>query len=258
MDLPFWKYQGTGNDFVMLYDPEHLLDRGDSDTIARICHRRFGIGADGLICADQTAEGAWFMQYYNSDGRPSSFCGNGGRCFARFLQDRGLFVDSRLEFYAVDGAHEAILTPQSVHLRMRIPYGFEQTDQNQYFVETGSPHIVQFITQTPDTFDLIPLAHSIRYNDRFKEAGVNVNIAYEDSNGMLRVRTYERGVEDETWSCGTGVTAVATVYTLLQHEQEQMVQIFTPGGQLSVHIRPNEGPWLIGPAVEVFHGVITM
>ena len=253
MLIPFVKYQGTGNDFIMIDDRAMLFPQ-QKDLIERLCHRRFGIGADGLILF-QIKAGVAHMVYFNSDGRPSSMCGNGGRCFAAFGARLGA-LSTNGEFLAVDGPHPyEILTDGRVSLRMKDVDAII-TRPEGLFIDTGSPHVVLRVND-PDDEDLVSVARAIRYNDYFRSVGVNVNLIAMQ-NGALRVRTYERGVEDETYSCGTGVTAAALAAHHLRLASGE-VQVSTKGGLLRVKFSESNGSYsaidLIGPAEMVFEGV---
>lgn len=254
MLIPFAKYQGTGNDFIMI-DDRALRFPQRQDLIERLCHRRFGIGADGLILFMMRADVA-HMVYFNSDGRASSMCGNGGRCFAAFGARLGA-LSAEGEFLAVDGPHPYhIGTDGHVSLRMKDVNSII-TRPEGLFIDTGSPHIVVHVND-PDQEDLIHKARAIRYNDHFNTVGVNVNLIALH-NGKLRVRAYERGVEDETYSCGTGVTAAALAAHHLGLSSSD-VPILTKGGELSVRFRAYDGTYssidLIGPAEMVYEGVV--
>lgn len=227
------------------------------DLIEQICHRRFGVGADGLILLRNEAKGVR-MVYFNSDGRPSSMCGNGGRCFAAFGHAVGA-LPSEGEFLAVDGAHSYSLSATGqVTLGMNDVTRVEQRPEG-LFLNTGSPHVVVAVPD-PDNEDLIVRARAIRYNDHFKAEGVNVNLIALQ-NGVLRVRTYERGVEDETYSCGTGVTAAAMAAQIMGLANAP-VDISTKGGPLRVDFNYSGGVFtrvrLIGPATKVFSGTLSL
>ncbi len=263
----FWKYHGTGNDFVMVDDRAHAFDVADHGRIAYLCHRRFGIGADGLILL-RRAEGYDFeMVYFNADGRPSTMCGNGGRCTVAFAKYLGIIAEET-RFLAVDGPHDARVEPDgTVRLRMidvgpARPAGVGEGD---VFLHTGSPHHVHFLDPAEGPalagFDVYGAGHDIRYDPAYDPAGVNVNFVEipADPAHPWPVRTYERGVEDETLSCGTGVTAVALAAS--RRGAASPVRLQTPGGLLEVSFspRPDGGfanVWLSGPAVRVFGGEI--
>lgn len=255
MKIPFKKYHGTGNDFVMIDNRKNILSGAETDFFAAICHRRFGIGADGVILLNLHADYDFEMDYFNSDGNRSSMCGNGGRCLVQFATDLGLIQD-QATFIAVDGEHEAILTENGVKLKMTAPHGFRKISDQDYWLHTGSPHYVRFLDAPLHDFDVFGTGKAIRYNDEWRAEGTNVNFVHVLENGIAEVRTYERGVEDETWSCGTGVTAVASIMAKVLENQPQKIQLKTPGGNLQVHT--GEFPWLEGPAQFVFEGEIEL
>ncbi|MHA8087999.1 diaminopimelate epimerase [Aquirufa sp. Wall-65K1] len=255
--MKFYKYQGTGNDFVIIDDRAGAFQLGQKE-IAHLCHRRFGIGADGLMLL-QKAEGYDFrMVYYNSDGTEGSMCGNGGRCLVRFASDLGIVQDFTT-FIAIDGEHQAHIDPDKISLHMQNVAEIE-TVSNDYFAQTGSPHLVRFCSAVQSE-DVKNTGAQIRYSDTFKSrGGTNVNFVELTPKGLF-VRTYERGVEDETYSCGTGVTAAALVAHTI-HGLSSPVAIQTLGGNLSIEFKGNAQTgfydvFLIGPAVRVFEGEIT-
>jgi diaminopimelate epimerase len=254
MKLSFHKYHGTGNDFILVDNREKVLQGHEFDYFADLCHRRFGIGADGVILLNEHPEYDFEMDYFNSDGRRSSMCGNGGRCIVRFAHDLGM-TGEQVRFIAIDGPHEAVLTEMGVKLKMGMPHGFSQLQGGDHWIDTGSPHYVRFLDEPVEQLDVFAEGRRIRNSEPYREAGTNVNFA-NLRDGTLHVRTYERGVEDETWSCGTGVTAVAEVHARLHQIASEAVPIRTPGGQLRVHIAEGQAPWLEGPAQFVFSGTI--
>ena len=254
----FHKYQGTGNDFVIIDNRNMQFERSNYVLVEKLCRRRFGIGADGLMLL-QNKEGYDFeMVYYNADGKEGSMCGNGGRCIVEFARTLGLTKEKTI-FYAADGAHEAVVTPGFVSLKMNPVTQVEQT-MDYYFLNTGSPHYVKFVDNLGE-FNVFDEGQKIRYNDRFKEQGTNVNFI-EKLGNQLFVRTYERGVEDETHSCGTGVTAAALVAALHNTATaDNYCSIKTLGGNLSVkYVRKSDNTfddiWLEGSAQFVFKGEI--
>jgi diaminopimelate epimerase len=255
--MHFFKYQGTGNDFILVDIRGQQMPQLD---IAAICHRRFGIGADGLMFLAEKPGYDFEMIYFNSDGKPSSMCGNGGRCIAKFAHSLGLGNENKLSFIAVDGPHEATIKDQTVALGMKPVLHLEKRDTNTYVLNTGSPHFVNFIQQTPADFQLLDFARKIRYNAEFNQEGINVNIVQVTGPNSIAMRTYERGVEDETYSCGTGVTAAALAFQLHGQKTLATVQISTPGGNLQVHSQKTvngfENIILEGPAEFVFNGEI--
>jgi len=256
MIIKFYKYQGTGNDFIMIDNRDKTIPQLTESTIKSLCSRRFGIGADGLILLENTNGYDFKMVYYNSDGRESTMCGNGGRCIVKFAQDLGM-VKENYRFMAIDGEHEAYLRDEKVHLKM-IDIKSPQEQEGGWFIQTGSPHHIVFSAGL-DQLELVEEARKIRYNGYYADEGVNVN--FVDSNqGGLTMRTYERGVEDETYSCGTGVTAAALVSYYTGQSKQKNIPVHTKGGDLSVTFDVSEkgfkDVWLIGPATYVFKGEV--
>ena len=258
MNRIFQKYQGTGNDFILLDDRENSFDHTNEKLIAHLCDRRFGIGADGLMLLRNKQGYDFEMVYFNSDGKPSSMCGNGGRCISRFALDIGAVKKHEVNFLAIDGPHTAIIGPETVKLKMNDVPAVE-AGNDFFYLNTGSPHYVKFLEGVAE-MDVVTEGKKIRYNDRFAREGTNVNFVNKENDGIF-VRTYERGVEDETLSCGTGVTACALAAALngTATAADKCV-VHTRGGNLSVHFR-REGNsftnvWLEGPATFVFKGEI--
>jgi diaminopimelate epimerase len=255
LKLHFTKYQGTGNDFIIIDNRNRQYDGLD---VARLCHPKFGIGGDGLMLL-QDLEGFDFeMVYYNSDGNISSMCGNGGRCLVDFAKNLNVFEGNDTVFKAVDGPHDAHWEEEFVELKMQDVLQMERQGENIYIMNTGSPHYVKFV-ENVDQIDIIPEARAIRYNDVFKHEGINVNFVEVTGPRNIRVRTYERGVENETLSCGTGVTAsaIALARYLAIHAGKHEIQVDTPGGKLMVKYQLNNAAkdvWLCGPAKKVFEG----
>ena len=264
--MRFHKFQGTGNDFVMIDDRARAFDETDQPLIARLCHRRFGIGADGLILLRKKAGFNFEMVYFNADGRPSSMCGNGGRCTVAFAKFLGVISD-QAHFLAVDGPHDArVEADGTVRLRMidvAAPQEAGVGEEGDVFLHTGSPHHVHFLD--PDEhpslaeFNVFAAGHDIRYDQAYDPSGTNVNFVQTpaDPAQPWPVRTYERGVEGETYSCGTGVTAVALAAS--QRGATSPVRLSTPGGELEVAFTQQADGgftdvWLSGPAVRVFEG----
>jgi diaminopimelate epimerase len=256
MTIPFYKYQGTGNDFIILDNRESHNGKLTEEEIRHLCHRRFGIGADGLMMLS-LAEGYDFaMTYFNADGRQGSMCGNGGRCMVRFAYDLGIHRSS-YRFLASDGVHEAELDLNGiVRLRMTDVDKVE-TSLDNYVLNTGSPHFVKFQPEVRD-FDVETEGKVIRNSKKFIREGINVNFVETLNDHTIFVRTYERGVEAETHSCGTGVTASAL---MAAHNETgfNQVDVQTLGGKLSVEFdkvdeQTYRDIWLIGPAEFVFRG----
>lgn len=264
MKIAFYKYQGTGNDFVMIDNLklklEHTLTQ---EIIARICHRRFGIGADGLILLSPSENAAFRMIYYNADGNSSTFCGNGARCTVAFAHKLGLIQDS-CTFEAADGMHQAWVQGKEIKLQMQQPKGYKELSSNSSWLDTGSPHHIEFKNTSIDELDVYDLGKQIRYDQAYTDiGGTNVNFVHELENGRIKVRTYERGVENETFSCGTGVTAAAYAYAQISKEKLDSIHIETIGGQLEVFLKKDqmlgtEILFLQGPAEFVFEGTISI
>lgn len=259
MVVDCYKYQGTGNDFILI-DNRDMSVTLTEDQIKWLCDRRFGIGADGLMLLELEPGADFEMVYFNSDGKESSMCGNGGRCITAFAKHLGL-VDTHAKFIAIDGMHEAKIDGDIVSLKMNDVRNVEVGD-GFYYLNTGSPHYVKFVTDI-ENFDVYKEGKKIRNNDRFVYEGTNVNFI-EKQGDSLFVRTYERGVEDETLSCGTGVTASALVAALKGiSNNKNACLIKTLGGELNVKfdkVLENTfyNIWLEGPAKFVFKTSITV
>ena len=257
MQLHFYKYQGTGNDFVILDNREKIFDAKRTDIVAQLCDRRFGIGADGFMLLENADGYDFKMVYYNADGNESSMCGNGGRCLVKFAYHLGVFKNE-CNFIAVDGKHHAFIDEQNrVHLHM-IDVNSVEKGNDFHWLDTGSPHYVKFVEEQLPTYDVFTEGKAIRNSERFKEEGTNVNFVQQTGAQSLFVRTYERGVEDETFACGTGVTACA----LAAHSKgmESPIAIKVLGGDLAVSFNESStgfnNIYLIGPAEKVFEGTI--
>ena len=255
MKTEFYKYQGTGNDFVILDNRSnqyHLTSR----QVRSICDRRFGIGADGLMLLNELDGYDFEMKYYNANGAESSMCGNGGRCLVKFASDQGI-KRSTYTFLAVDGPHEATFGDDLwVQLKMKDVNEMHE-DEGNCIVDTGSPHYVKIVSNVKN-YNVFNEGKKIRYSKKFAEKGINVNFV-ETEEDKIYVRTYERGVENETFSCGTGVTACALVCA---HNQGfNRVEVQTLGGKLAVEFDKIKEShfsniWLCGPALFVFKGEI--
>ncbi|RMG82072.1 MAG: diaminopimelate epimerase, partial [Bacteroidetes bacterium] len=258
MIIPFFKYQGTGNDFVLLDQRIHTYVKpSDTELIRHLCDRRFGVGADGLIFLKNHPEFDFEMVYFNADGRQSTMCGNGGRCIAAFAQHLGL-VSDKCRFLAIDGEHEAIIHPgNEIELKMGT-VGHIQTGANHFILDTGSPHYVVFVEDLDD-LNVVESAKMIRYSAPFRKEGINVNFV-QPENGQLKIATYERGVEDETLSCGTGVTAAALAWHFKNNgNAPSEIPVRAKGGFLKVRFTPHPSGeyrdiWLCGKAELVFEG----
>lgn len=258
MQLTFYKYQGTGNDFVMIDNRSEFFPKNNTKLVAQLCDRRFGIGGDGLILLENHPQYDFKMVYYNSDGNESSMCGNGGRCLVAFAKQMGV-IENKAEFEAVDGYHYATIDAEGiVALQMK-----DVDTVNQYedytFLNTGSPHHVQLVDNLIE-LDIKTEGAKIRYSDLYGKAGSNVNFVHQLENDIFAVRTYERGVEDETLSCGTGATAVAIAMYQSGKTKSNQINLIVEGGKLKVQFEENNGNYtnvfLIGPATFVFEGTI--
>lgn len=256
MQIPFNKYQGTGNDFIIIDNRKGFFSPSDTILINKLCDRRFGIGADGLILISLHKKYDFEMKYFNSDGNEGSMCGNGGRCTADFAFRAGIAGKKQI-FFAFDGPHEAEINNGIIRLQMNDVTGFTKI-KGSYFINTGSPHYVRFVKNVKE-MDVFNEGKKIRWSDDFKPGGTNVNFAELTDNGIF-VRTFERGVEDETLSCGTGVTASAIVSVLSGHFDTNSVNVRTRGGNLKVEFDINKEKIsnirLSGPATFVFKGEI--
>lgn len=254
--IQFYKYQGTGNDFIIINDLDGHLS---TENIINLCDRKYGIGADGIIFMSKTKDVDFKMMYFNADGS-ESFCGNGSRCAVKHAQYLG-WISGQCIFTSNDGDHAAEIDEETVKLKMH-DVDFIVVEDMGYILNTGSPHYIAY-TEGINELDLIKAAHEIRYSERFKDVGINVNYL-EPKNGILHIRTYERGVEDETLSCGTGVTAAAIAHYLEQDSTQKNYKqkLQTKGGSLHVSFEKKKDRFqdivLSGPANLVFHGSILL
>jgi len=259
MNIPFYKYQGTGNDFILIDNRKYEYSGLTKDQVSRICDRRFGIGADGLMLLQERPGYDFEMRYFNADGKEASMCGNGGRCIVKFVYHLGIHKEL-YKFLAVDGAHEAEIDPDGiVSLKMKDVRAIKKF-HNDFIVDTGSPHYIKLVNDVMD-MDIYKKGYEIRHSKEFEDEGINVNFVEQTEDvDRIIVRTFERGVEDETLSCGTGVTASALV---CYHNENGFneVEVKTLGGDLTIEfdrIDDNryENIWLCGPADRVFEGTI--
>lgn len=259
MTFKFQKYQGTGNDFVIIDDRDEKFDLNNHKLIQQLCNRKFGIGSDGLILIRNKAGVDFEMIFYNPDAS-MSFCGNGSRCAVQFCYDNQIIKSKNCTFEAIDGTHTGFIKDNDFPMTIGISIGDVNSVKkynDDVFINTGSPHYIRFVEEL-ENLDIISKAHEIRYNDEFKEKGTNVNFV-EPHSEYIAVRTYERGVENETLSCGSGVTACALSAAVLLQKQSP-VSIHSLGGELKVSFeKEGEGfknIYLSGPAKFVFKGEV--
>jgi len=259
MKLHFYKYQGAGNDFILIDNRTNAVKHTDPQLIKRLCDRRFGIGGDGIMFLQNRQGYDFEMIYYNADGQPSSMCGNGGRCIVAFARYLGI-IGTETNFLAVDGPHYAKISASGDWVSMQmIDVNEIDRDKDAYVLNTGSPHYVALVQALKEK-NVYRDGYSIRNNDTYKAKGINVNFVEPVGEGYF-VRTFERGVEDETYACGTGVTAVALAMAKHNH---QTGHIATPikvlGGDLNIRFNYDgeifKDIFLEGPAVKVFEGEV--
>lgn len=259
MQLLFSKYHGAGNDFVIIDNRSGSFPKS-TNLIKHLCDRHFGIGADGLMLLETTANADFYMRYFNSDGNESTMCGNGGRCITLFAKNIGV-IDSSTRFVGIDGEHLANFdSPDIINLKMQDVSSIEIGD-NYYFINTGSPHYVCFVDDV-QKIDVNTQGKSIRNSFNIKNGGTNVNFV-DYSNDIINIRTFERGVESETLACGTGTVASAIAYYIHTKNLKPEYKIQTQGGELLVRFKKSEDAqfedvWLKGPAMHVFDGQITI
>ncbi len=258
MTLEFSKYHGTGNDFILVDSRKNGRFDHSVEMISFLCDRHLGIGADGLIILEESAKYDFFMDFYNSDGKPGSMCGNGGRCITSFAQASG-WIDKGCIFKASDGLHTALMLPDNeVKLGLNDVKEIKSLDLG-IFLNTGSPHLIRFVSDL-DNLDILTEGRKLRY-DRYFTGGTNVNFV-EIMESHIKVRTYERGVEAETLSCGTGVTASAIAASIESDRISDRVVVKTRGGDLKVEFIYDSAKnrfsniFLTGPVRKVFSGKI--
>ncbi len=254
MVLPFIKYQATGNDFVMVDNRDKKYSLNENQ-IVKICDRRLGVGADGLLLIEKHRSADFDLIYYNADGT-KSLCGNGSRAAVKMAASLGI-IQHKTTFNAYDGLHEAELQANGI-VRLKMNDVTEvRKEEDHYFINTGSPHVIQFVNEI-NNFPVFEEGRKIRYSKAFRPSGTNANFVELQGNNAIYVRTYERGVENETLSCGTGVTAAALAASFKNYHSP--VSVKTKGGELGVEFKRTEDQcftdiYLIGPAEEVFVGV---
>ncbi len=255
MYLNFYKYQGTGNDFVLIDNRTNFFDKKNTTLIAKLCDRKYGIGADGLILLENSLSQDFKMLYFNADGKESTMCGNGGRCIVAFAKLLNI-ISKNTTFEAIDGLHQASINSNIVTLQMK-DVDFVLEADTHVFLNTGSPHHISFENNV-ENIDVNIIGKEIRYGKPYNEEGTNVNFAEQLKNNTFKVRTYERGVEDETLSCGTGVTAVAIAAYQTNKTSSNSIKIQTLGGNLEVSFQKENSVYknvfLKGEATFVFKG----
>lgn len=258
MQVEFYKYQGTGNDFVMIDNRFNFFPKEDVKLIERLCDRRFGIGADGLILLENDSETDFRMVYYNSDGNQSSMCGNGGRCLVAFANQLGV-IDDKTTFVATDGLHHASVGNDAIVSLQMIDVDEVQKNNSYTFLNTGSPHHVQIVDDL-EHYNVKENGAAIRYGELYGEKGSNINFVKKVDDDTFSLRTYERGVEDETLACGTGATAVAIAMNAIGETDKTSINLNVEGGKLVVSFDKLgdhfTNVFLTGPAKFVFKGTI--
>lgn len=258
MQLEFYKYQGTGNDFVMVDNRSEFFPKKDIKLIEKLCDRRFGIGGDGLILLENDSVTDFKMVYYNSDGNQSSMCGNGGRCLVAFAKKLNV-IQNNTTFIATDGLHHATITDDGLVSLQMIDVTKVKVNPEYVFMNTGSPHHVQIVDDL-ENYDIKENGARIRYGDLYGKTGSNINFVKQIDENTFSLRTYERGVEDETLSCGTGATAVAIAMNVLGKTNASSINLNVQGGKLIVSFDKNDSIFtqvtLKGPAEFVFKGTI--
>jgi len=240
----------------MIDNRKKVVDHNDLNLIKRLCDRKFGIGSDGLILIEDNREYDFEMVYFNPDGT-QSLCGNGSRCAVRFANSLGIIKNST-NFLTIEGPLDAQINGINIRLKMPDVNGVSTTKNQDLFINTGSPHYIRFVEDVK-AIDVYHAGREIRNSPEFMPGGTNVNFIQLKKPDHISVRTYERGVENETLSCGTGVTASALAVGLKMKNGE--IHIKTPGGDLSVQFEQVEkgifrNIFLIGPAEKVFEGTI--
>lgn len=260
MNLDFYKYQGTGNDFVMIDNRQDTFPKNDTKLVARLCDRKFGIGADGLILLENHPTLDFKMVYYNSDGNESSMCGNGGRCLVAFAKQMNV-IYKIATFEAIDGLHYATINEDGIVSLQMTDVEEVKTENDYTYLNTGSPHHVTLV-ENIKTFDVKNEGAKIRYSDLYGNTGSNVNFVKQLDADNFAVRTYERGVEDETLSCGTGVTAVAIAMYKTGKTTNKALNLHVEGGKLKVKFDVEKNKFtnvfLIGAATFVFKGTVNI
>lgn len=258
--MDFWKFHGSGNDFIILDGRDKRLSLS-GDYIRFLCRRHTGIGSDGLIILEQSSNAPFHMRYYNSDGLEGTMCGNGGRCITAFAHMAGIIKEDSVRFSASDGLHLAqVLNVAENGVRKVMIKMKNVVAQSDSFMDTGSPHHIEFVHDLNEK-NLMNKGRKIRHSTKYKSInGANVNFVKAMEENRIGIRTFERGVEDETLSCGTGATAAALAWALKKHTTNGPVYVEAPGGLLEVTFKRKNNTfkeiWLTGPTQFVFRGTI--
>lgn len=260
MKIHFYKYQATGNDFVIIDAREENIILS-KENIKFLCHRHFGIGSDGLIIFENSDKADFSMQFFNPDGSGGMMCGNGGRSIVRFAADKGVIKD-KCTFLAPDGLHSATIEGENISLKMTTPTLFQRFEDG-FYINTGTSHFVVFENNLEE-IDIIKKGRMLRNDERFLTyKGCNVNFVQEITDKNLKIQTYERGVEDLTLACGTGICAAALTYSVKKglENSNHTINISAQGGDLQVEFEKKENNTfdnvhLIGEAKKVFEGEI--
>jgi|YNPMSStandDraft_2_1061718.scaffolds.fasta_scaffold15273_2 diaminopimelate epimerase len=259
MVLHFYKYQATGNDFIIIDENENSIPATNTELIKYLCDRHFGIGADGLMIYRNHSDSDFEMLYFNSDGNVATLCGNGGRCITAFAFDKH-YIKKKCKFLAADGVHYSeVIEPNLINLKM-LDVTYIKKHEDGYEINTGSPHFIIQTCHHINDVDVFKKGKEIRYQKRFGQNGINVNFVQIIDEKTIAIRTYERGVEAETMSCGTGSVASAIYTKLTSKDGAYSINVKTLGGNLIVRFDKKENffynVFLIGEAKKVFEGNI--
>lgn len=258
MNIQFYKYQGTGNDFVMIDNRNNFFPKDNHKLINHLCDRRFGIGGDGLILLENDDNHDFKMVYFNSDGNQSTMCGNGGRCLVAFAKQLKI-IESQTTFLAIDGLHYAKIDEKNIVSLQMVDVNKVDVQENFAFLNTGSPHHIEMV-ENLESYNVKENGEKIRYSDLYGAKGSNVNFVSQITENEFKIRTYERGVEDETLSCGTGATATAIAMYEIGKTKLNQIKIEVEGGKLEISFDNTDGIYknifLKGSAEFVFEGNI--
>jgi diaminopimelate epimerase len=247
IEISFVKASGAGNDFVLIDNRDGSLQVGHPDLAVALCSRPFGIGADGLLILEKSSRANFLMRYYNADGSYGGMCGNGGRCIARFAFMRG-YASRSMTFEALGHIYAADIVGEKVILKMKPPARFRPEIRFHIhgqplvaqFVNTGSPHVILMVDDLEAT-DVIGIGREVRYHKEFQPAGTNVNFLRMLGGDAIAIRTYERGVENETLACGTGSVASAVIAHLTRGIPQPVRVRVRSGEELTVHLKSSNG-----------------